>query len=114
MTSSQSAAKIMICAIPAENIIESDKPAPYINLLEAKTIIEFDASHKIKKFSTPGCHKTQIVALWTNSLEIKCNSNGGDVVNLVIYLPSLQFEKTYSKNKKIFLSLSGFCMKPTD
>jgi hypothetical protein len=104
----------MICAIPAKNITGSDKIATYVSLLEAKTSILFDASNKIKKFSTPGCHKTQSVALWTNSIKIKCNSNDGEVVDLVINLPTLQFEKTYSKNNKTFRSLAGFCMTPTD
>ena len=88
----------------------TQKPEFYVKLEEAKTTIQFDTLNKIKKFSSPGCNKTQTVAFWTNSIKIECYSNDAKTVNLKINLLTSKFEKTYSKNNQKIHSLTGFCL----
>ena len=108
-----STSESMLCAIPMYEGTEQIPSDTYIKLAESTTLIEFDITNRISKFSTPGCHKTQTVALWTNSVEISCNSNSGHSVNLKINLKTLRFDKTYSENKKTSRYFHGFCVRQT-
>ena len=114
LASSHATAEKMICAIPTKNSLEKPEPGSYVKLLEAKTKFQFDESNRIKNFSSPGCHKVETVAFWLSAIEIGCNSNQGEYVNLKINLSTLKFDKTYMKNTKKLYSLSGFCLKPNN
>jgi hypothetical protein len=110
--SSEVAAKVMVCMIPADtqNIKLHLKTQSHIKLLEAKTKIEFDVSNKITNFTSPGCHKTQTVAFWSDSIEIGCKANNAKLVNLKVNLATLSFIKSYSNQIDEMNSFSGFCL----
>jgi hypothetical protein len=98
----------MVCVIPTENINEQSET--YMKLFEGKTQIDLNIENKITKFKSPGCHSAQRIAFWTNSIEISCNSNNAEKVDLKINLLTLEFNKTYSKSNNKSRSLSGFCI----
>lgn len=100
----------MVCVLHTHNPKKQLEAVTYVQPVESETIILLDTANKITKFSSPGCHKTQTVAFWTNSIEINCNSNAGEKVNLQINLSDLKFNKTYLKNSKKIRSLFGFCV----
>ena len=108
IASGQISAESMVCAIPTENLTKQSET--YMKLLEGKTRIDFNMTNKITKFKTPGCHSVQRIAFWTNSIEISCNSNNAEKVNLKINLLTLEFKKTYLKTNDKSRSLSGFCI----
>ena len=105
--------KNMTCALPTDNLIErsTKQPDPYLKLLEPITTIQLSTLRKIEKFSSPGCHKTESVTFWTNSVEIECNSNDGTSVNLQINFFTSKFGKIYTQKNKKIRSLTGFCSK---
>ena len=112
LTINQAYAKTMICVIPNNSLTRKLEANSYIELLEAKTKIEFDISDKIGAFRSPGCHKTKSIAYWATSLEISCNSNSAQSVSLKINLSTLKFEKTYSENYNKIHKFYGFCLIP--
>ena len=116
ITSGYANSRNMTCALPVHNLVEKtlQQPETYIKLLEPKTIIQLGVLRRIKKFSSPGCHKTEAVTFWTNSLETKCNSNDGTAVTLQINFSTSKFDKTYMQKNQKVRSLTGFCSKLID
>ena len=98
----------MTCALPVQSQ-NSKTYTDYIKLVEPKTVISFDSSQKIDRFTSPGCNKFESFSRWTNSFVIECISNNADSINLKIELLTLRFEKTYFKSDQKHLALTGFC-----
>ena len=116
ITSGYANSRNMTCALPVHNLVEKtlQRPKSYIKLSEPKTTIQLDVSRRVEKFSSPGCHKTEAVTLWTNSLEIECNSNDGTAVTLQINFSTSKFDKTYMQKNQKIRSHTGFCSRLND
>ena len=101
-------AKTMTCAIPSD-VQNNETSDSHIKLVEPATIISFDSDQTVSKFNSPDCNKFDSISRWTNRFMIDCISNNADLINLKIHLFTLQFEKTYYKNKQKYRTLRGFC-----